>query len=734
MSNLNMITPLTVQGIINKFCYTIGMLPTSYKQSLTYEEQLLAIGHYLETTVFPAINNNAQALAELQGLFAALQDYVNNYFDNLNVTEEINQKLDDMAESGELENIIAAYLQTKAIFGFDTVADMKESINLNAGSYAKTLGYHSKNDCGAALYFIREVTNNDSIDEGHLIALNDETLVAELINFNDTVTPEQFGAYGDGIHDDYIALNNAIEYFSEKGGTVKLNAKTYLVTHTIILRSLVNIIGVNQESSIIKLATNANCDVMKAYNYTDTETIIYTLESKNILEAKDYMLLSVRLENFQIDGNRMDVNTETINNTSGYGLRINPYCFNSKNVLVRNCAQVGVYIENTRVGFNWTNDPTNNDITINSYWGFEIHGCGEEGIIIRGLPDTHCEYLIVQNCNANDQKSSVFSNDSQFGSVVIDSTSWHRGSCNFGDVHIAGSPCYCLISKGTNRIKADMLMMEGSHGGWYADQSAGYHQISKIDLHNINDVTMYMLYTNLAYIKIDSLEVRNESNYSSLGLSLNGGIHEIEAIYRDLTNNLKQDENSAFTLACYDSKLNINISNLASAYAVQTTSSFASSYLNLKTYLCAKDFNNSTMGRRNQIEFSAYKSGTIVKDNILTERNLAATVWFYNTLLSLNVSSYNNFIGVYPCKKYISSSFALDSTLTTEQTLTTDSNPFFMYSTNANYLTPTHNSKSNLEYLVCNSWSDNSVTIKGKINNANGETKAIVSLNTNVIN
>ena len=89
MSNLNMITPLTVQGIINKFCYTIGMLPTSYKQSLTYEEQLIAIGHYLETTVYPAINNNATALAELQQLFVALHDYVNNYFDNLDVQEEI---------------------------------------------------------------------------------------------------------------------------------------------------------------------------------------------------------------------------------------------------------------------------------------------------------------------------------------------------------------------------------------------------------------------------------------------------------------------------------------------------------------------------------------------------------------------------------------------------------------------------------------------------------------------
>ena len=70
------------------------MLPTSYKMSLTYEEQILAIGHYLKTTVYPAINNNAEALTELQNLFIELKNYVDNYFDNLDVQEEINNKID----------------------------------------------------------------------------------------------------------------------------------------------------------------------------------------------------------------------------------------------------------------------------------------------------------------------------------------------------------------------------------------------------------------------------------------------------------------------------------------------------------------------------------------------------------------------------------------------------------------------------------------------------------------
>ena len=180
MSNLNMITPLTVQGIINKFCYTIGMLPTSYKQSLTYEEQLLAIGHYLETTIYPAINNNATALAELQQLFVALQDYVNNYFDNLDIQNEVNQKIEAMAESGELAEIITAYLQLNGLICFNTLDEMKNAENLVEGSYAKTYGKNFYNDGYGNFYKIRQLTNTDIIDNDNIIAVNfDENLIAE---------------------------------------------------------------------------------------------------------------------------------------------------------------------------------------------------------------------------------------------------------------------------------------------------------------------------------------------------------------------------------------------------------------------------------------------------------------------------------------------------------------------------------------------------------------------------
>ena len=96
--------------IITKFIYSIGVLPTSYKMSMTYEEQVVWLCTYLETTVIPAVNQNGEAVEELQNLYELLRTYVNDYFDNLDVQEEINNKLEEMVRTGEFNQIIRTYV------------------------------------------------------------------------------------------------------------------------------------------------------------------------------------------------------------------------------------------------------------------------------------------------------------------------------------------------------------------------------------------------------------------------------------------------------------------------------------------------------------------------------------------------------------------------------------------------------------------------------------------------
>ena len=89
-----------------RFINNLGIIPTSYKDSMSYYETLAWLCKYLEETVLPTVNQNGSAVQELQGLYIQLNDYVTHYFDNLDVQEEINQKLDNMVESGELQSLI----------------------------------------------------------------------------------------------------------------------------------------------------------------------------------------------------------------------------------------------------------------------------------------------------------------------------------------------------------------------------------------------------------------------------------------------------------------------------------------------------------------------------------------------------------------------------------------------------------------------------------------------------
>ena len=213
-----------------KMVMTIGELPTSFVESMTYYEMLAWLCNYLENTVIPAVNNNAEAVEELQGLFVELKSYVDDYFDDLDVQEEINNKLDAMAEDGTLQSIIYDYLNSVALFCYDTLADMKSATNFINGSYAKTIGYYNKNDKGGAVYKIRTKTESDTADEMTLIALSDTTLIGELI-LDSTMNVRQFGAEGDGSHDDTSNIQKALDTcktITVPSGTYMINATTHI--------------------------------------------------------------------------------------------------------------------------------------------------------------------------------------------------------------------------------------------------------------------------------------------------------------------------------------------------------------------------------------------------------------------------------------------------------------------------------------------------------------------------
>ena len=197
------------------FVSTIGNLPTSFTESMSYYELLAWLCNYLEKTVIPAVNNNAEALEELQKAFITLKEYVDNYFANLDIQTEIDNKLDEMAESGQLADIIAAYLQLQGVLAFNTVADITDATNLADGSFVKTYGYLRKGDGVYDIYKVRPVLTSDVIDGYDIVSITAApTLIAERLPYGGELVIKMIAT--DNLAD-YLALNGKKTIILPKG-------------------------------------------------------------------------------------------------------------------------------------------------------------------------------------------------------------------------------------------------------------------------------------------------------------------------------------------------------------------------------------------------------------------------------------------------------------------------------------------------------------------------------------
>lgn len=209
--------------------------------------------------------------------FNQLHDYVHDYFDNLDVQEEINNKLDDMVEAGILQEIITTYIQSNVAWTFDNVAEMKLATNLTDDSFAQTVGFYSANDEGGALYKIRAKTDADTVDEMTLIALYDNTLVAELIK-TDYMNVKQFGAKGDGSNDDTANIQKALDYclnIEVPSGTYMIDASTYLLPNSN------NKITLNNDAKLKAITNNLNVSyVVYIHDVNNVEICGGTIEGE----------------------------------------------------------------------------------------------------------------------------------------------------------------------------------------------------------------------------------------------------------------------------------------------------------------------------------------------------------------------------------------------------------------------------------------------------------------------
>ena len=173
---------------------------------------------------------------------------------------------------------------------YNSIAEMKLDDNIQIGDTCITLGYYEVNDGGGATYKI--IDDSSLEDDGGSIHELNNGLKAKLVIKDNKVMPEQFGAYGDGEHDDTIAFQNDFNYSNNVCCNID---KKYLLSNKII--------NLNENISYyLDLNSSTLIDATFSYNLNDDLTdwrYSYSLNSFTIKNGKfgEYL----RLRNGQKD-------------------------------------------------------------------------------------------------------------------------------------------------------------------------------------------------------------------------------------------------------------------------------------------------------------------------------------------------------------------------------------------------------------------------------------------------
>lgn len=86
------------------------VLPAVYDDSLSYYELLCKVVASLND-VITNTNQNTTDLRKLYEAYTLLQDWVNHYFDNLDIQTEVNARLDQLVSDGELLELVGVALE-----------------------------------------------------------------------------------------------------------------------------------------------------------------------------------------------------------------------------------------------------------------------------------------------------------------------------------------------------------------------------------------------------------------------------------------------------------------------------------------------------------------------------------------------------------------------------------------------------------------------------------------------
>ena len=183
--------------------FVCSAIPMVFDDSLSYYEALCALWKYVQGMT-DVINNNATLEEEYILKFNELKTFVDTYFENLDVQEEINNKLDQMVEDGTFQSFVDAYFPKKVdYYHVTSETSASDIISYFAVNNAKVIEFDAGTYTLTAPLFL---TSNTTV------LLNDATLTSNQTGVN------IFGYDLDSTYTGYNGVHN-VTFLDGKIGT-----------------------------------------------------------------------------------------------------------------------------------------------------------------------------------------------------------------------------------------------------------------------------------------------------------------------------------------------------------------------------------------------------------------------------------------------------------------------------------------------------------------------------------
>lgn len=432
------------------------VLPLVYDDELSYYELLCKVVDYLNKTM-ENVNKLSENFDELQNAFNTLKKYVENYFNNLDVQEEINKKLDEMTINGFFDNLVSKYLAKSVplpinytyiknatvndllnnnYLSFNNLIKLNENITLNNlycrdGIISDNAISIANNPTNITVVAVKDntitVANTDDFNIGDKIRIgDDEFIFASILDKQDNILTLDTNIYFDigkvvtkltnnvilenlTFNNMTLTISNNIAYIKNcvfnnctitlSGGIFYVENNTFNQTNTLFYKTGKCLINNNHYNSCYK---SIECQL--SFENKITNNIINGYGVSNVYSIGIEITNTSNYNHLGMTQNNV-ITGNTINNCS-YGragsiiggIHLNFFACN--NIISNNKScynSCGIYLENSC---------SNNVISSNNCsYNLGLYGVGIE-------LDWNCHYNVIMGNICNNNKGSQTQNES----------------------------------------------------------------------------------------------------------------------------------------------------------------------------------------------------------------------------------------------------------------------------------------------------------------------------------